>query len=190
MRSLFLLFLALFFIGCSPKYKITKEYIPPNSVVQSTSITACQIEKERCKSRCKEAFEICEPKAKELAKKRYDKKLRDYKVAIREYERLMQEIEFQRDMALFDRGFYGYYGDPFFCNPYYGFRNRLLFYEPFPPTYYLLKKPRKPSLEAEILKAESEICKLDCRCEEKYDDCFIASGGTIKQKRVCVENCD
>ncbi len=189
MRSLVLLIVVLFFTACSPKYKVVKEYVPPIDISTNALTQAiCAQKRDSCRSSCKEAFNRCKPKALKLAKKRYDEKMKLYVRELERYARVAEDAEFKRDIFYVNGGFY----DDNLClvspyAPYYGFRHRMFLYDSFPR--YIGRRPKKPSLEVERLKAESEICELDCGCEKLYDECFVAHGGVIKTKKVCIENC-
>ena len=125
-------------------------------------------------------------KSVEIAQKRYDEKMKLYVKELESYARELRRAQFERDFYYMS----GFYDDFCFASPYHHYRGcgyRPFWYDPYP--LYVGRPPQNPSLEAERLKAESEMCKLDCGCESLYDECFIAHGGVIKTKKVCIENC-
>ncbi len=183
MKHIVIVWLALLFVGCSPKYRIVKTYHPPKSGA-SSCLQSCELKLNNCKSHCEADFNRCKIKADQVAQKAYEQKLQSYHKALEAYASAVERYNMEVDFA-----YVGYYGDPF-CygrSPFY----RGFFYDPFwySPRIYLPPKPKKPSLEQEKLKAEGQMCRLDCGCQEIYDRCFSGCGGEIEQKKVCIENC-
>jgi len=179
-----LIFIVLIFVlsACSPKYKIIKEYHAPKNA--QACLNSCQFDLDQCKKNCQIKFNTCKKKADEVAQSRYRKKLDLYHRELESYANAVQRYNFDMQFE------YALYNDPF----YYGrspFYHRGFFYDPFwySPRYYMPPRPRKPSLEREKLKAEEQMCDLDCDCGKKYDLCFSGCGGEILNKKVCVENC-
>ncbi len=187
MRSVILFFIVLFLSACSPKYKVVKEYVAPmDSEALAVAKAVCAQKRESCKAKCQTAFQSCQPKAWKIAQKRYDEKMKLYVKELESYTGALRRAQFERDFYYMS----GFYDDFCFASPYHHYRGcgyRPFWYDPYP--LYIGRPPQKPSLEVERLKAESEMCKLDCGCESLYDECFVAHGGVIKTKKVCIENC-
>jgi len=188
MRYMILIFMIVFLSACSPKYKVVKEYVAPKISNGNSSVCLglCQSKKSSCKSSCKRAFDSCKPKALKVANKRYEQKMKEYIKALEDYANQAQRNDFDLNFA-----YIGPIGRPYYYDsPYYRdhfFMDRMFWYE---PRYnYLGPKPKKPTLEAEKLKAEGEICDLDCGCSDGYDECFMGCGGSVLNKKVCIENC-
>jgi hypothetical protein len=56
-----------------------------------------------------------------------------------------------------------------------------------------LERPIKPDNKPTISKLTSQFqksCNKKCNCSNIYSKCFISCGGTIKYKKVCIENCE
>ena len=188
MRYMILIFWIVFLSACSPKYKTVKEYMAPKVANENSSVCLglCQNKKSSCKSKCKRAFDSCKIKAHKTADKRYKEKMDGYVKALEDYAQRAQQNDFDLNFAYIGPIGYPYYNR----SPYYRdrfFMDSMFWYEP--RFNYLGAKPKKPSLEAETLKAESEICDLDCGCSDGFDECFIGCGGSILNKKVCIENC-
>ncbi len=189
MKYIVLISTILFLSGCSPKYKVIKEYHPPkvtNSADASICLGLCESQRQACQSQCEAAFSSCKVKAHRIANQRYAAKIQQYTNRLEQYVDEMNMYDI--DMRLYPIGYYGY---PFYgprLGYGYGYANSLFWYDPIPYRPYL-PKPKKPSLAQEKLKAETEFCDLDCGCSQKFDSCYRACGGKIVSKKLCIENC-
>jgi hypothetical protein len=183
MKYFFIFMSALFFIGCSPKYRSVSQYTMPKSEAGKACLVECQKKQASCKEICKANFEICKVKAEKAAHESYEKKMHEYTIRLEQYASDVEMFELER--SLYYDGFYGYgYG-------YYGrgFYNPRYMFWASPMPLFVPKKPVKPSLAAEIQAAEMKMCRIDCGCTKSYDDCFVGCGGEVKTKQVCIKNC-
>jgi len=191
MKYILLIASILFLSACSPKYKVVKEYHPPK-LSQDTQVSVClglcENKKTACASQCEATFSECKVNAHRVAKKRYAVKMQKYTAQLEAY---VDEM----NMNHFDIHFQpmGYYGYPFYSLHYdrslgYGYANKLFWYDPM-PYYSYAPKPAKPSLAQEKLKAEAELCELDCGCTQSFDSCYRGCGGEVVSKKICIENC-
>jgi len=181
MKYTFIMITALFFIGCSPKYRAIHEYKAPTSDEGKVCLVECQKKLATCKEICKANFETCKVKAEKAARESYEKKMKEYTIRLEQYASDIEMFELERSLYYDDFFGYGYYGRGFY-------RPRHLFWAS-PMPLFVPKKPVKPSLEKEIQVAEMKMCQIDCGCTKSYDNCFIGCGGEVKTKEVCIENC-
>ena len=183
------IFILLFFTACSAKYKIVKEYTPPQTnETDKICVSVCQTKRTACQSSCKAKFETCKIEADKVAQKNYEDEVKFYTAKLENYVNNMSSINMS---YIYDPFFY----DPFYYNhhslllsgyPYqYGIYPRTIFHQSTP----IRPKPRKPSLEREQLKAQMKLCHIDCGCKNEYDGCFRGCGGIIFHKKICIENC-
>lgn len=190
MKYILLVIGMLFFTACSPKYKVVKEYHPPkivNSSDASICIGLCESKRNACQQKCKNAFSSCQVKAHRIAKQRYAVKIQKYTSQLENYVNEMQINNL--DMRLYHFDYYGYpYYHPRYGRGYSGYGSSLFWYDPMPYHSYATR-PQKPSLEQEKLKAEAEVCNLDCGCTQSFDNCYIGCGGQVVSKKICIENC-
>ncbi len=192
MKYILLTVSMLLFTACSPKYKVVKEYHPPkitNSSESAICIGVCESVRTACLTKCESAFSSCKVKAHRIAKERYQAKMQKYTLALESYVNAVNDYQFERGFINFSYVGYGY---PYYYHPrYHGYANSLFWYDPVPlySTAYLPPKPKKPSLEQENLKAEAEFCDLDCGCTKAFDSCYIGCGGSVVNKKICIENC-
>jgi len=189
MKYVILVCSMLFLSACSPKYKVVKEYHPPkilNSSEASICVGVCESTRSACKATCEAAFSSCQVKAHRIAKQRYAVKMQQYTNQLENYVDDMY-------MGSYDMRFYhfDYYGYPYYYPRYGGYANSLFWYDPMPYYHYssYQNKPKKPSLAQEKLKAEAEVCDLDCGCTQRFDNCYIGCGGKVESKKICIENC-
>ncbi len=191
MKYLLLVLSLLFFSACSPKYKIVKEYHPPqltDSSNTSVCLGLCETKRSACKQKCESTFNSCKVKAHRIALQRYNKKMQDYTKQLENYVDAVDDNGFESRFIFMNYG----YGYPYYYYPRpYGYANSLFWYDPMPyyGSYRSRPKPKKPSLEQENLKAEAEFCDLDCGCTHTFDTCYTGCGGTIVSKKLCIENC-
>jgi len=189
MKYLILVCSLLFLSACSPKYKVVKEYHPPK-IAQSSEATICtglcESKRSACKQKCESAFSSCQVKAHRIAKQRYAAKMQAYTNQLENYVDDMDARNFDMNFSYF-----GYYGYPYYYPRYGGYANSLFWYDPMPYYYHTnyRSKPQKPSLAQEKLKAEAEVCDLDCGCTQSFDSCYIGCGGQVVSKKICIENC-
>lgn len=190
MKYIILVIGMLFFTACSPKYKVVKEYHPPkivNSSEASICIGLCESQRTACQQKCERAFSSCQVKAHRIAKQRYAAKMQKYTSQLENYVNEMQINNF--DMRFYHFDYYGYpYYNPRYGRGYGGYGSSLFWYDPMPYHSYG-PKPQKPSLEQENLKAEAEVCDLDCGCTQSFDNCYTGCGGQVVSKKLCIENC-
>ncbi len=173
----------LFFLGCTPKYKIVTEYVAPQTDMAKACLGKCQKEYGSCKEICKANFDICKVKAKAAAKESYEKKMKEYQIRLEQYVSDMDMYDLERslyydDFFLYDRA---YYGGGFY------YPHRMFWASPMP--LFRPQRPHKPSLEAEIQIAQMKMCRIDCGCTKSYDSCFMGCGGVLKRDKVCIKNC-
>ncbi len=182
MRYIIVSLIVLLFSACSPKYKVVKEYKIPEA--STNSIKSCQYKRDSCKTNCQAKFASCRLKADRVAKERYEQKMKIYVKELEDYAREVEMYELEMELNYFEPFGYPYCrAAPFYGGGFY----RGVFWRD--PRMYIGAKPQKPSLEQERLKAQSEICQLDCGCERLYDDCFMSHGGKIINKKICIKNC-
>ena len=185
MKYFFIILSSLFFLGCSPKYKIVNKYVAPETESGKACLVECQKQYGSCKEVCKANFEICKTKAHAAAQENFELKMQRYSILLEEFLDDMEMYQLEIDMMYFD-GFGGYgYGYGYGRYGYYP--HSLFMMHPMPlfrPT-----RPRKPSLEKEIQLAEMKMCQIDCGCTKTFDDCFVTCGGIVKADRICIENC-
>jgi hypothetical protein len=183
MKYIFIVLSALFFLGCSPKYKVVNEYVSPKTESGKVCLGECQKQYGNCKEICKANFDICKVKADETAKANYESKMQQYLVLQERYIDDMEMYQLEIDLMYGFNGFgYGYgYG----YNGYYP--HSIFMMRPMP--LFRPVRPRKPSLAQEIQLAEMKMCQIDCGCTKSYDNCFIGCGGEVKTSRHCIENC-
>lgn len=185
MKYVFMLISTMFFLGCSPKYKVINEYVAPQTPSGLASLSMCQKQYGSCKEVCKTNFEICKTKAHAAAKANYDNKMQQYSLLLERYLDDVEMYQLEIDLMYFGGfgGGYSRYGYGY--GGYYPHRMFMMYPEPlFRPL-----RPRKPSLAKEMEAAEMQMCQIDCGCTKTYDSCFIGSGGVLKTKRICIENC-
>ncbi len=181
-------FVIIFFTACSAKYKVVKEYTPPqDSEANKICVSLCQTKETDCQSKCKREFNSCKIEANKVAQKNYEDELKLYTARLEAYVENMSNAQIS---YMYDPFFYDpyYYDNPLFFrgDPYrYGIYPRAMFYQSAP----MLPKPKKPSLEKEQLKAQMKLCHIDCGCKKSYDSCFRGCGGIISHKKICIENC-
>jgi len=191
MRYIILVMSMFFLSACTPKYKVVKEYHPPkisNSSESSICVGLCESKRSACKTKCESAFSSCQVKAHRIANQRYAKKMQNYTQQLENYVNQVNDTQFDRSFMHVSYVGYGY---PYYYNPrYYGYANSLFWYDPMPYySNYMPAKPKKPSLAQEKLKAEAEVCDLDCGCTQSFDDCYTGCGGQVVSKQLCIENC-
>ncbi len=184
-----LIFLLIFFTACSAKYKVVKEYTPPQTEGEADKIciSLCQTKQTACQTKCRSEFETCKIEADKIAEKNYEDAVKLYTTQLEAYVNNMSNINIS------------YMYDPFFYDPYYNHESIFLsgypyHYGPYPKTIFhqsapMQRKPRKPSLEREKLKSQMKLCNIDCGCKNSYDGCFRGCGGIISHKKICIENC-
>lgn len=180
MRTVFIFFTALFFLGCSAKYERINEYISPTSEAGKACLIECQKQYGSCKEICKANFEICKVGADKAAKANFERKMQVYVGRLERYAAELQMYELERDLYYFP-GYYGYRDYGFY------YPHRMYWMHPYP--YFRPVKPKKPTMDEEIKLAEMQMCQIDCGCLKTYDSCFVGCGGSVKQKEICVENC-
>lgn len=183
MKYIFIILISLFFLGCSPKYKIVNAYVAPQTESGKACLVECQKQYGSCKEVCKANFEICQTKAHATAKENYDRKMQRYSILLERYLDDMEMYQLEIDLMYFD-GFYGGYGR-YGYSGYYPHRMFMM----YPMPVYRPARPYKPSLAKEIQLAEAKMCQIDCGCTTTFDDCFVGCGGTVKTDRICIENC-
>jgi len=187
MRYIFIVLSSLFFLGCSPKYKVVNEYVAPQTESGVACLSACQKQYGSCKEVCKANFEICKTKALSAAKANYKKKMHQYSVLLERYMDDMEMYQLEIDLMYFD-GFVGYgYGYGHGYGRYGYYPHSMFMMRPMP--LFRPVRPLKPSLEREMQDAQTQMCQIDCGCTTTFDGCFTGCGGTLKTKRICIENC-
>ena len=179
MRTLLLLLTILVLGGCAPKYRTTYTYIEPQDPQVKSCIESCEAKRAACRETCAAAFQKCKVKADAIGKKNYERKLQQYYHDLELYTARLRRYQLERDL-FYGSGFcYGGYG----CGPFY----RPIFWEPSPAL--TLRRPVKPNLQEEIMQAELKECRIDCGCQQKFDDCFQGCGGKIVTQKICIKNC-
>ncbi len=178
MQYIFIVLSALFFIGCSPKYKVVSEYEVPKSQSAKACLIECQKQYGSCKEICSANLEICKTKAYKVAKQNFDRLMQSYVLQLERYTREMQFYELEREL---------YYFNGFYSRGYGYYPRGMMWTFPFYMNRPMI--PLRPTLENEIRLAEKQMCSVDCGCTKAYDECYVGCGGIIKDKEVCVENC-
>ena len=184
MKYIFIAISTLFFIGCSPKYKVVNEYVMPQTESGKSCLSECQKQYGSCKEICKANFEICKTKAHIQAQENFERKMHKYSILLESYLDDMEMYQLEVDLMYFD-GFYGGYGRYGYSGYYYPRRMFMM----HPGSMYRPARPLKPSLTQEIQLAEMQMCQIDCGCTKTYDNCFVGCGGSVKAKQICIENC-
>jgi hypothetical protein len=198
MRYFLFLVVILFSVGCSPKYIVKNQYIPPKEESLLVCVDNCASAKKICLENCDTSYKICEQDAYNRAKDisnieniQYDKEYTNYQNSLNLY---------RTDMRIWQRNFdnrssdYRYFldrcrhaHDVFACK-----RQDALHVE---LQQMKIRKPMKPiepvkPIFSSIYNNELKRCSKTCNCEANYDSCFISCGGEIVPYRMCIANCD
>ncbi|WP_024954200.1 hypothetical protein [Sulfurospirillum arcachonense] len=198
MHKYILILLALFLVGCSPKYVVKKQYIPKKEKSFAGCVQTCEVEKSVCKQDCKNQFDFCMSDAYTRSKDISNIEFLKYDEEYEEY--LLKLSDYKRHRHQFDRNYRKVEND------YRYFRKRCARTKKHYPCYReheLNKKllhmrsnvivypvaPIKPSFEAILVKQQS-FCKSNCGCDESFDRCYVECGGAVVPYKFCIKNCD
>lgn len=192
------IFVAVFFVGCSPRYVTQNQYIPVDGNSFSQCIYQIEEEKKLCDENCRLDYQICLDDGYQKAHKIYEKRMFQFNSAYDNY--LYEAHRYRRNQIEFDRQYrhiekdYNYFSkecntkkDGFTCKRRNDLENNLIkmrkgrIREP--------REPRKPIFNS-ILRAQQNYCKSDCGCQNNYDRGYQNCGGQVIMHRICVENCD
>lgn len=198
MRYILFFIVLVFSVGCSPKYVIKNQYIPPKEPSMLSCVNICAKDKTLCLQNCQTTYNICEQSAYSRAKDisnmenlKYEKSYAHYLYALKRYK---QELLFWQQT--FDKRYmdFSYFTkkcqndkDKFACKrqqELYKELNNIKANKPFEPSL-----PLKPRF-SDIYNQELQSCSKSCHCESIYDSCFVSCGGEIIPYKMCVSNCE
>ncbi len=194
LRTVWLFFICMLILSCSPRYKVEKIYIPPKG--KEKCVENCRDRLDTCLKTCDRKYESCLKEAVKQAKEIYEKQLRLYKENYKRYLSLYET--YLKDIDKWLKAYkeaqinYEYYRkkcvvDKSFCSEkevYKRILEKLKEIKPEKPS-----KPEKP-VYSDILETQKRLCDKSCQCRENFDICFQSYGGKILIKRICVENCE
>ena len=195
-NHLFLLFLLT---ACSsPRYQVSYDFTPPGDQAGRLCLQDCYEDQKQCQLDCEREQAMCREEARDDAERihagkqaRYVDELRNYNLVLetyyakyRNYENrkaaLEEELRASRKLCKA-----GGREASLFCDRKKKVERELrLLRAPYKPA-----KPAEPSLQAEITRLQAS-CNKTCPCEAQYRSCYTSCGGTVKQRLICVDNCD
>ena len=195
MRQIILLFILLL-TACSPRYEIKANYIAPTDAQGKACLQNCLTQRKVCQIKCNAKQDECLIKARESAKESFPHTIKAYQEELREYEDELREYHLELDSwkrkIEFTNLDLKHYRDrcqqnnKYECNQANEVRDSLRHLEYDKPTKP--QKPTRPTLASEIQDAQ-RVCNSSCSCENEYNSCFSACGGTVRYERFCIENC-
>ena len=198
MHKYILILVALFLVGCSPKYVIKNQYIAPKDKAFSTCVKKCEVQKKECLRTANEDYQICinsaYNRAKEISNEqflKYDRSYEEYLLDYRDFKRYKHE--YARDYRKLESD-YNYFSkechtkkDNFTCRRENELKNRLLVLKR--DRLKRPEEPKKPSFNR-ILKSQQNLCRVNNSCSKSFDICYVNCGGEVIPYRFCVKNCD
>ena len=198
MYKIFLICIAVFLVGCAPKYVTKVQYVPSLTDGFSQCVSKYEQEKILCNQNCSENYQVCLDNAFQRAQdiyqvelSKYSKIYDDYLSRLREYRNY--KYDFDRKYRILKDDYYYFSNE---CNKKKsGFTCRRA--HELKDALFIMKRdrlrrpiqPRKPSLNT-IIKNQQSFCKSDCGCLKDYDRGYENCGGQIIVQKYCVENCD
>lgn len=198
MYQLLLGVIALFFVGCGPRYVIKNEYIPPSLASSSKCLEHCSFVRQGCQAQCQQNYQYCLDDAYDKAKAVEISELRAYDVAYMRYR--MDWTQYQHRLHDWERAYHEYSRDLSHyqaqcerekkspaCHKRDEISARLKHLKHDRPREPWV--PSRPSFE-HILAEQQSYCSTNCGCDQAYDGCFVGCGGAVIPHKICVENCD
>jgi hypothetical protein len=198
MYKIALVFIAMFFVGCSPKYVTKIKYVPSVNDGFSQCLVKYEREKDVCVQDCNANYQFCLDSAYQKSQNIYEVELAKYNV---DYENYLFDFRKYRDYKYeFDKQYrliqndYNYFfneckvkKDSFTCRRTNELRNSLEIMQR--DRLRRPKEPKKPSLN-KISKNQQSFCKSDCGCSTNFNIGYENCGGQVIFQKYCVENCD
>jgi hypothetical protein len=198
MYKIILVIVAVFLVGCSPRYIVKNQYIPSSHDGFSQCISVYEEEKNMCEQSCRADYQICLDTAYQRAKTIYDDELRKYHISYDDYlfefrSYKIYKYEFDINYRNLRRD-YNYFSNEcsekkssYTCRR----KNELLNSMNVMKRHKLRRPimPNKPSFDM-ILRAQQSYCVSDCSCDKSFDIGYESCGGKIISYKYCVENCD
>ncbi len=193
-----LIVVALFLIGCSPKYVTKNQYVASKEQGFGTCVKRCEVQKQECQLKSKEEYKVCLDdaynRAKDISAEQFVKYDIDYEEFLLEFRDFKYyKYEFDKNYSILERD-YNYFSkecnskkDEFTCRRKNELKDTLEMMK-----RDKLKKPREPKKPSfnRILKSQQNLCKIDNSCSTNFDMCYIKCGGEVIPYRFCVKNCD
>ncbi len=195
MRKYFVVFWIFLLCACGgPKYEIRYRYLPPED---PACLRTCEEKFSRCKESFRQERQKCLERSRKEAVKLYEEALKEYERDLALYqERLSlyrKEMLAFREKEAALRGDYRFFkktceerNEQYACLRAQELRKILKEMAGEKPSRP--EKPSKPRLE-EFLAPLRELCREEKLCEERFQKCFLACGGTLVPERICVKNC-
>jgi len=197
-KYLFLSILAIFFMGCGPRYVIKTEYIAPRDQASKECTDKCLFQKTQCERDCERRYNNCLSMAFDRAKRverrldsEYQRRYNEYINKLDEYNYNISVWQSSYDQNSRDWHYFHKrckkHGDRYACKRCKELKvvvDTLLQNKPQRPT-----PPVKPNFNQILVKQQS-MCRRDCGCQSDYNACFTNCGGEIVLHKICVENCD
>lgn len=198
MYKFILILLAIFFVGCSPKYVTKNHYIAPEEKGFGVCVNQCEQEKKICEQDCSNMYQGCLDNAYLRAKDisavemiKFDKAYENYLLQLGDYR--IYQHKFDKSYIRISRDF-NYFKeqciktkDKYACERRSELNNTL-----YNLKHNKIRKPREPRRPSfnRILNKQQSYCKSDCGCSSSFDRCYINCGGEVIPYKFCVENCD
>ena len=178
--------------GCSPKYKIVYDYIPPQNFSAKEGIKSCYTDLKKCNKRCQAKNESCAKKAYALAKLEYLKEISLYKTKLLNYQLKYKDYLHKKNNKDDLEERYNYYHDV--CNTKkdrYACQKANFYLDKLNNLKYLQKpyKPSEPNFDDILSSKKSSLCSNNCNCKEEFNSCYVSYGGVVKTKKICIANC-
>lgn len=198
MHKYILILLALFLVGCSPKYVVKKQYIAPKDKSFAGCVKTCEIEKKVCDQDCKNQYDTCLNNAYSRSKDisniefvKYNEYYEEYLLKLRDYK--SYRYRFDKNYLMIKDDYKYFHKQCVKTKEYYAchrkteLKNKMIKMRHNRMVHP--QEPLKPSFQA-ILKDQQSFCKSDCGCSDSFDRCYINCGGEIVPYKFCVKNCD
>jgi len=198
MYKIILIFIAIFLVGCSPRYITKNQYVPSSNAGFSQCLNKYEQEKIICNQDCRADYQICLDGAYKRSEKIYEAKFVKYTLSYEDY--LFEHSNYKTYKYKFDKKHrrikndYNYFLNEckkkkgsFTCRRKNELKNSL---ENMKRAK--LRRPRapmKPSFNV-ILRKQQNFCNSDCDCSKNFDIGYENCGGQVILHRYCVENCD
>jgi len=193
MLNKLILFLTIFvFWGCSPRYKIVYDFIPPRDSTAKYQIQKCYQDLKLCNQSCSSQKSSCYQKAVAVAKDEYEKKLKLYKKKLDtyklEYKNYLSQKE-QKDELIEKITYYTDVCDD--KKDKYACEKGLEYQYQLKKLKYLHKPraPREPSLDSIIVDKKASMCDEACPCQEQFRSCYVSAGGQVTTRKICIAHC-
>ena len=195
MRKLIFLLTFLMLSCGGPKYIVKYEYIPPEN--NEGCLKKCNEVFNDCRLNCEQKKQVCFNKVHVEAQKVYEKELSDYEKALASYRQ--EKRNYLNEIARWNDRYNSFYRDynyfkdicrknkdNYACTRAEEIKEILLSLHREKPEKP--EKPKKPDFH-QILKELETTCRMNCSCQEVFDNCFTSCGGKLIPHRICIENC-